>query len=463
MSQIERAGGAARVGSRERHGVPVLVVVFLLTLLIPAEFNLGGLKMNLSRLFLLAATPILVAQLFAGRFGRPNISDVFFIGYVIWMGVALFVNNPSRVVQNVGSTGLEFIGGYMIGRAAMRDAGDFSALIKFLAFIVMATLPFAVVESQTSVPVLLKFFHSLPGINSYPDVQHEPRLGLWRAQVMLVHPIHYGLFCSTVFTLVFVGLKDDLSTFRRYLLAFGIGSCTFLSLSSGAFLALVLQLGLIFWAWVLRDFKRPWLLLIALMTIAYVMIDLASNRTPIEVFLSYATFSSHTAYWRKLIFEWGMINVWANPLWGIGLNDWVRPYYMYSGSMDNFWLVTAVRYGIPGAFFMITAYAVMLLRISFRDLSGDRRLLNLRRAWVITFCGLAFTLSTVHVWTTVYSYIFFLFGAGSWLLSVSPASQDEEAEAQAPSEPSSRRLRYTRFPLAEEESEAGAKGLRYRR
>jgi hypothetical protein len=161
---------------------------------------------------------------------------------------------------------------------------------------------------------------------------------------------------------------------------------------------------------------------VGLFALAYVVVDLMSNRTPLKVFMTYATFSAHNAYWRSIIFEWGMKNVWANPLFGIGLNDWVRPHYMNSGSMDNFWLVMAVRYGIPGFLLLTIGYVISTAKVMRRNFDTDMRLTLFRRAWVFSVLGLSFTLCTVHVWTNLYSFVFFFFGAGIWLITAEPAA-----------------------------------------
>ena len=77
------------------------------------------------------------------------------------------------------------------------------------------------------------------------------------------------------------------------------------------------------------------------------------------------------------------------------------------GSIDNFWLENAVRYGIPGFLFI----AGGLLSVCF----GLGRLRNLsfqvaqcRKGLIITICGLAFALCTVHVWDAPYVLIIFL-------------------------------------------------------
>ena len=85
-------------------------------------------------------------------------------------------------------------------------------------------------------------------------------------------------------------------------------------------------------------------------------------------------------------------------------------FYMVSGSMDNFWLVMAVRYGIPGWFFVTAGYAYAVIRIGLHKCGEDAQLQRLHLAWMITFGGLTFSLVTVHVWTNLYSFRVFCAG-----------------------------------------------------
>jgi hypothetical protein len=236
--------------------------------------------------------------------------------------------------------------------------------------------------------------------------------------------------------MTYVGLEGIYSQTRRLFVSAAIGLAGFLALSSGALLAMVLQLGLITWYAIFHRVKYCWWILLGLTVMAYVVVDILSNRSPVEVFLSRATFSSHTAYWRLIIFEWGMKNIFgdatlsipASPIFGIGLNDWVRPYYMYSGSMDNFWLVMGVRYGVPGVGLLAIGYFATIIGTMRRNFLQDEELKKLRRAWVFTFVGLTFTLSTVHVWSSMYAFVFFMFGTGVWFLSVEPRREEDPTE-----------------------------------
>lgn len=423
--------------------LPLPAVLYLFSVVIPVMFNVGPLLLSGLRLYLLLLIIPLLVRLFSGHFGRVSIIDILFILHIGWATVALAMNNPDKVVSQVGSVGMEFLGGYLVGRAYIRSPEAFAALCRWIIFLVLCTAPFAIIETQTGRPIIIDMIQKLPGIFSAADVNIEPRMGQERAQVAFAHPIHYGLFCSVAFSLAFVAMKGLTSPARRYATSCIIMLSGFLALSSGALLAIVLQLFLILWAALFDKMRWRWWLLLGLGCLAYVVIDILSNRSPVVAVLSRVAFSTHNLYWRTIIFEWGMMNVWDNPIFGLGLNDWERPWFMYSGSMDNFWLVMAVRYGIPGFLLLALGYVLGLFQVMRRNFDTDPVLLNFRRAWVFTFIGLSFTLSTVHVWTNIYSFVFFMFGAGMWFITAVPQS-GEAAISEAPDEPRGI-LPYTRF------------------
>ena len=151
------------------------------------------------------------------------------------------------------------------------------------------------------------------------------------------------------------------------------------------------------------------------------------------VFLSYATFSPWNAYWRSFIFEFGMQNVWSHPWFGIGLTDeWARPAWMGPASVDNFWLVIAMRYGFPGIILLFLGFLPPLWTIGRRRFGVNGMVWRLRRAWVIVFVGLTLALATVDVWSTLFSFVFFLFGAGMWLVTTPQEAAESTAALARP-------------------------------
>lgn len=427
--------------------LPRPALLYLLTVVLPIGFRAGPLYMTTLRLFLMVMILPLIFRLLAGAYGKLIVTDFLFFLHILWGAVAISANNPDQMVQQIGSVGVEFLGAYMIGRAYIRTPEAFMALSRMLVILVLCTTPFAIHEALTGRPLIIELLRKLPGLTSLANVSMERRMGLERVQSVFAHPIHYGLFCSVAFSLCFVALRGTMTTVRRFVTGVLIVASGFLALSSGALTAIVLQLGLIIWAALFRNVNARWWILVGLFALAYLAIDLLSNRSPIQVFMSYATFSAHNAYWRSIIFEWGMKSVWAHPFYGIGLNDWVRPWYMYSGSMDNFWLVMAVRFGIPGFLFLAVGYLAVIFKVMRRDLSGQERMILLRRAWVFTLLGLTFTLCTVHIWTNIYSFVFFIFGAGVWFINYNPAATEEVVDSDDPPSGQSAKL-ITQSPAA---------------
>lgn len=426
---------------------PLPVLLFLLFILFPIEFNLGNVFMTGPRVILLVMIIPCCIRLLTGQLGRVLPTDLLFLLFAIWNILILFIHNPDQALSFGGSVALEMFGSYMLARAYVRSPEDFARTCLALFWVIVATLPLAIYESRTGtapIPMLiskLPFFYSVADFN---NALAGVRMGLYRSQVIFSHPIHYGLFCSTAFSLAFVGFKGILGTLARIFFSLSAMLGVFFSLSSGAILPVIVQIVLIFWAWALDKVKSRWLIFGGIGAFFYVLIDSLSNRTPITVLLEYGTFSPHNAYWRIIIFEWGMKNVWTNPFLGIGMNPWERPWFMHSGSLDNFWLLNAVRYGIPGFLLLAAGFALVYLRVMFRDLDGDRVMWLFRRAWVITLTSLILTLCTVHVWATAQAYVFFLFGAGVWLMWYRPAPQ-EAADADRAGHPPQRRLAYSRF------------------
>lgn len=422
--------------------VSPVVWLYLISLVLPIQFSIGPLTLMPTRLLLLFVFVPLMANLFSGKYGKILWIDILFMLHMAWAAIAIGLNNPEQVIQYTGSTNIEFLGGYMVARAYIRTPAQFQKLIYGLLLLNVALLPFSLVELRTGTAIVPSLIAKVPGLRTVAQVTYEKRMGLERVQNAFAHPIHYGLFCSMAFTLVLVGLKGYMSDTLRRLGTIAVFAGVFMGLSSGPLLATFLQIGLMAWAWTFRKIQRKWLLLLGLFAFMWVFIDLLSNRGPTKVIMSYATFDAQTAYYRAAINDWGWMNVWDNPIFGLGLREWIRPAYMLTGSVDNFWLVMAMRYGLPGLVFVAVGYALGLWQVGRRNFTGHPVLERLRFAWVVTFACLAFTLVTVHVWTAIYTFVFFAFGAGMWMITWQP---DESAGAEAaPADRNPRRLTYSR-------------------
>ena len=196
----------------------------LVLLLTPAFFSIGPLSMSPARLVFLVTMPVMLVQLLRGAYGRILLTDILILCFIGWMGLAIVANHPPRVaLEFIGASAVTLLGAYLTGRSGIRCKADYVAMVRFLALVVVVSFPFVIYEVLTSDPIILTLLRQIPGITTNPNVNHDPRLGLWRAQFVFPHPIHYGLFCAMVFSLVYVGLEHVMPRFRRWVTSAIIG------------------------------------------------------------------------------------------------------------------------------------------------------------------------------------------------------------------------------------------------
>ena len=115
---------------------------------------------------------------------------------------------------------------------------------------------------------------------------------------------------------------------------------------------------------------------------------------------------------------------------------------MVSGSMDMFWLVNAVRYGLPGALLFSIPFVVILVQL-MRNKTEDETFSACRKGLIISIVGLSLAGWTVHYWNSTYVLLMFLLGSGVWMLDVVPGGGPAEpgTEKSASDSGRSRRTR----------------------
>ncbi len=219
-----------------------MVILYIAAVALPVRYSIGPLQMTGLRTFLaLAFIPLLVS--YVKNLPTKGLStDLSFMLFVCWAALAYSQTSPAHALENSGVLILELLGGFLIARRIIRSADQFRTTVRLILIVVLLSLPIAVAESLTGTPPLIATINAIPGLNSVAAITIEPRLGLERAQVLFAHPIHYGLFASTIAALVFVGTADKWPLWCR-ISGLGVSvTASFLALSSGAFLAVLLQL-----------------------------------------------------------------------------------------------------------------------------------------------------------------------------------------------------------------------------
>lgn len=408
-----------------------LAPIFIFSLLLPIQFHVGPLLLTPFRLVLLVSFVPALVLLAMGRAGRFLAIDGLVMFSTLWVLLAFAVNHPiGTVFEAMGIYVVEFLGAYLLGRVAIRSGADFVRFARSLFLAVLFLMPFAILESVTHRPWLIDL---IPGGTGASGA--NARFGLRRAQTAFVHPILFGAFASSALGLAWFTLKPAATAPLRAAIVIVTTVC---SLSTGALIALVSQIGFIGYETILRVVKSRWKIFAVGVVIMYIVIDLLSNRSPFHVLVDYASFSTGSAYNRILIWDWGTKSVAANPFFGIGLNDWARPSWM-SSSVDNYWLLIAMRYGLPAAFAYMAA-VIILIRQSARAVMSDDQDRGCRAGFLVSLGGIAIAGGTVHYWLSIGAFVPFFIGAGVWMAEGSnilkfrsaPDGPDQPLHARSP-------------------------------
>lgn len=429
--------GRVQVGQVQAATAPKALVAFFLTLPLLFSFELAGMRLSPIRLFLLVAFVPTVLALLRGRAGRITAADTILFAFCGWVILSLLVNDGMVQLPNAFMTAVEMFGGYTLGRILVRNAADFRLLTRVYLGVLIFLLPFALIEFLTGRMILHEIF-DLFGTTSWKGASSYDRWGFTRTMSGFDHPILFGLFGSVLTSSIFyVYSRQGRAVVPRLVLVAG---ATFLSLSSAPLLSLAVQIGLILWDKITRG---RWVLFLALAGTAYVTVDLLSNRTPITILINYITFDPATAWTRIGQWNYGTVAVMDHPVFGLGMGEkWEtveRPSWI-GESVDNFWLLNAMRYGLVGVGLLILGIGLLLFRVvQAKGLTPQMR--DVRTGYVIGIAGLCFVLSTVHIWGAVGVLVFFYLGAGAWLAN----PQAEAAAAGPASGPQRQTARTSRF------------------
>lgn len=400
--------------------LPLIPALLILSCLIPTDisFYAGSLRLTPYRVVLLLAIIPAALRVYAGR-QRAIPSDWLMLGFVTWAVLALAKHHgPEVAIESGGIFAVEGLGPYLIARAWVRTPGEFRGVARALVWSVLFLLPFVVFETITGKHVIRDISTAVMGKGFWSPV--NTRYGFHRAFGPFDHPIHLGVFAASAVGIAWNSLSRarDTVSYTRVGRTIGVMASAMSSFSSGAMATISTQFLVFGWERFTRGVQQRWLILTAGLVSMYILVDVLSNRSGAQVLLARLTFSASTAYGRLMIFEWGFHkNVLVHPIFGIGFNEWVRPSWMVSGSVDNYWLVIAMRYGVPA--FLMLALASLLIVV--RAGKAARRLGPIggmtAMGWIVSFIGVSVAGATVHFWNALFVYYSFFVGLGACLAS----------------------------------------------
>ncbi|HUS96588.1 MAG TPA: hypothetical protein VMX97_07615, partial [Hyphomicrobiaceae bacterium] len=411
---------------------PFPVILIILSFLCPTELSLyiANLRLPPHRVVLLLLVPFAVIRIISRPGIRVRAFDIVFLLYNIWtVGVFMHHEGAGQTANSGGtvfggSLALESFGAYAVARAWVHNAAAFRASLMFLVSAVSVVIMIALPETLLGRHFAHDLLQEMTGY-AHPR-QLETRLNLTRAYATFDHPIHLGTFCATIFAMVWFISTKRMQRLRRALL---IGAATLTALSSAPILCLFSQVALLVWERFTRGLRNRAAITALLIACVFIAASIFSKRSPFAWIATGLTIDSWTGYYRLLIWQHGMENVFAHPLVGLGLGDWTRPWWMASDSVDAFWLVVAMRMGIP-AFLLLAAAIILLVYATARHgiRHPDPMVRNMTKAWAISLTALILVGCTVHFWNVLHAYFFFFLGLAGWIAD--PAAKRSNRRAR---------------------------------
>ncbi|WP_139223683.1 O-antigen ligase family protein [Methylocapsa palsarum] len=378
--------------------LPLLPALLVVAVLLPEELYLqvGGLFLTLPRVLLLVAFPLLLVRTIrqATRPGfHASISDYAIFPLSIWMFLAVAVSQGfTRAMVGSSALILDFAGSYLVMRTIANEPGAAVAVARFMAGALAVAALLGPLDHLFGQYAIHRIGDMLTHLGR--DLDPEFRHGLMRARGAQEHSILLGSISS-------FGAILSLSVFRgvpRWIAVICCLAGLFSAVSSAPILATLMGFGLLFFRRQTPHFPSRWLALgVTGGSVALLVFTL--HPSPFAFIFQHFTLDPQTSWYRLVIWQVAGSLVLANPLFGIGLDDWAREAWMPS-TVDSVWLRSAMMFGIVGS----ALIAVVVIGACSRPLrvSGREELPLAEQSLgvglgIITFL-IAYLGFTVHFW-----------------------------------------------------------------
>lgn len=403
--------------------LPVLLAAGLFYfLLIPeqANFRLAGLLLSPYRLYLIVGFLLLVgpASKQKLKFAWPDLGIL--LG-CFWIALASYMTTGklTDTLAQGGAHGIDIGLSYFFMRLSVRSPRDLRLFLVAIAPAVAGTGAILAMESVSGRLIVQPIFSSITGQPLRGGV--EFRLGLARGVASFPHAILAGICLASFMTIYWMSGLRGWPKIIGFVGAFG----AFFTMSSAALLGLLMGGLLIAYDWLSLRFRNfTWSLFLAGSTILFLTVELVSNSGFFNLLVRFASLNTVSAYNRVLIWKYGSESVMRHPFFGIGYEDWDRPSWMNwstSFSVDHFWLILAMRFGLPVSVFFIFATAMAVLLVARRSTKVSPVDARLMRGVAIALAVFALGAISVSLWLNALVWFFMLVG-----ISVTLGSQPDE-------------------------------------
>lgn len=400
--------------------LPAILVAY--SCLLPRDLTLtiANVDFRPYRVTLILVLPLLLRLVSAARL-RLSSYDAIALFVAVWAPISLIATSSLSDVVSVGfSMGGDFILAYYVGRICLQTPDDVRRLmIAFAPGCALAGLSMAL-ESILHVQFVRPTVNKLLGQPSVA-IQAEVRWGLLRALGPFPHPILAGAFMASLLPFALLVLKTP----RDRLTLLFAACCAIFTVSSTSIVNFMI--GLIFFCalYAQRITRLPLIATGAsLFPLALVAIGSFSQNGLMSFLIRRLSVNAANGYYRMEIWKYAGAEANNNPLFGIGIRDWIRPSDMPNDTIDANWLLLTMRYGYPLGMAVLVLFLggaiALALRSSRFRLREDT---NVAAAVVISILGIVTAGISVALWEGIWVWLIMLSGCAVSLASfVRPAA-----------------------------------------
>ena len=379
-----------------------VIALFFVALFIPGSANLG-IRMNPYRLYLMIMAIPMVVRASRDPTLRIAAPDALIFLLLSWQSFSILVNHRTSELVYAGASFGENLLGYTLGRVFIRNSSDFRFFFKCFLAMLLALLPFALVESLAH----RRLLNELAGhvLQQSPDPSAARiRFGLLRVRGPFDTFLVFGAFCAIGFANVFY---IYLAKFPKNILYPGfVVFMTALAISTSSLLAIFVQMMLIIYNGIFRWLRYKWLVLVL-----FSIIPVLFAKSIIGYIMSDIMFSNYSGLSRATHFEFGLNEIYRHPIFGIGLNRWANAYWL-SQAVDNYWLSLTLRTGIPSAVLAASFFAVHSIKI-WSAVIIDKEKWRLRIGYLISFASIMLGFLMFNFFSAALVFFMAYCGAGA--------------------------------------------------
>ena len=396
--------------------LPAPITIFVLLLCVPGTIAIfaGSFLITPYRIYMMAITPFLFMRLFSDRSLKVSSYDFLFLAYAGWTVLCIY-RNANAPGERAGMFLLQSISAYILARTSFRSIRDLRNVFSLMLTLVAIAFVLAIPEAITHKKFILDFTGDLTGVH-YGQVYADGtdvRFGLRRAQAFFANPILYGLFCASILSFVWYTAR---SPSRRIVGAVIVAAAMSLAVSSGPLLAFNMQVVMIIIEYYTRGIKQRWMFVIGMAAVGFSLIQMGTGGGVFGLVVNYMSFNTGSAYNRVLIWNWGIINILKNPIFG--REGWEHATFM-KDSMDNYWIAITIQGGIPCLVFLLLGILIMMLKLGkVPDTALPKEFRAIRNAWYFSVISFLFAGFSVMFFGEIQPLFFFLLGMAGAMVPI---------------------------------------------